>query len=30
MAGLLDQYHFTGNLLAYELVQKMARWVHEQ
>ena len=28
MAGLLDQYHFAGNEQAYELVQKMATWVH--
>ena len=28
MAGLLDQYHFAGNTQAYEMVQKMAQWVH--
>ena len=28
MAGLLDQYLFAGNEQAFELVQKMALWVH--
>ena len=30
MAGLLDQYHFASNLQAYQLVQKMAGWVHDR
>lgn len=30
MAGLLDQYHFAGNTQAYEMVQKMAQWVHDR
>ena len=30
MAGLLDQYHFAGNAKAFELVQKMATWVHDR
>jgi hypothetical protein len=30
MAGLLDQYHFAGNAQAYEMVQKMAQWVHDR
>ena len=30
MAGLLDQYHFAGNAQAFEMVQKMARWVHDR
>ena len=30
MAGLLDQYDYAGNAQAYELVVKMATWVHDR
>jgi DUF1680 family protein len=30
MAGLLDQYTFAGNEQAYQLVRKMASWVHQR
>eukprot|EP00931_Biecheleriopsis_adriatica_P036106 TRINITY_DN20809_c0_g1_i1.p1 TRINITY_DN20809_c0_g1~~TRINITY_DN20809_c0_g1_i1.p1 ORF type:complete len:809 (+),score=167.38 TRINITY_DN20809_c0_g1_i1:31-2427(+) len=29
MAGLLDQYVFAGNLLAFDLVKRMAGWTHQ-
>ena len=30
MAGLLDQYDFAGNAQAYDLVRRMALWVHDR
>ena len=30
MAGLLDQYDFAGNEQAFDLVRRMAQWVHDR